>query len=93
MVFRIFVEKHSGFDVEATHLKEELQLILGVSGLTDLRLINRYDVEGIDRELFDRVVPTVFSEPMVDFASEFLFLSDTDDIVFAVEYLPGQFDQ
>ena len=66
MVSRVYVEKKPGFDVEARQLKGELTAILGISGLTGLRLINRYDVEGIDEELFARCVPTVFSEPQVD---------------------------
>ena len=70
MVYRIYVEKKPGFDVEAQQLKNELCTILGIKGLTGLRLVNRYDVEGISRELFEHCVPTVFSEPQVDIASE-----------------------
>ena len=68
MVSRIYVEKKPGFDVEAQQLKGELTEILGIKGIEALRIINRYDVEGIDEELFARCVPTVFSEPQVDFA-------------------------
>ena len=92
MVFRIYVEKKPGFDVEARQLQTELRDILGIESLSGLRVINRYDVEGISRELFERCVPTVFSEPQSDNASE-----DLPDAagaqVFAVEFLPGQFDQ
>ena len=92
MVFRVYVEKKPGFDVEARQLLAELQDILGIKGLTGLRLINRYDVEGISRELFERCVPTVFSEPQSDDASE--AMPDAAGAqVFAVEFLPGQFDQ
>ena len=63
MVSRIYVEKRAGFDVEAQQLKSELTEILGVTGLTGLRLINRYDVEGASEELFRSCIPTVFSEP------------------------------
>ena len=66
MVSRIYVEKKPGFDVEARQLATELRDILGIAGLTGLRLIVRYDVEGIDAELFERCVPVVFSEPQVD---------------------------
>ena len=90
MVYRIYVEKKPGFDVEAQQLKNELRTILGIKGLTGLRLVNRYDVEGISRELFEHCVPTVFSEPQVDIASE---EPPQGQILFAVEYLPGQFDQ
>ena len=92
MVFRVYVEKKPGFDVEARQLLAELQDILGISALTNLRLINRYDVEGISRELFEQCVPTVFSEPQSDNASE--SMPDANGAqVFAVEFLPGQFDQ
>ena len=91
MVARIYVEKRPGFDIEAKALEGELRDILGISGLSGLRLVNRYDVEGIDDELFARCVPTVFSEPQSDVATP--ELPAWDGPVFAVEYLPGQFDQ
>lgn len=92
MVFRVYVEKRAGFDVEARQLREELRDVLGLTGLSGLRIINRYDVEGIDDGLFAKAVPTVFSEPQVDDVSD--ALPDFGDAtVFAVEYLPGQFDQ
>ena len=91
MVYRVFVEKKPDFAQEAEALKRELTDFLGISTLTGLRLLNRYDAENISRDLFDQAVRTVFSEPQVDRAS------DTPDYgdgtVFAVEYLPGQFDQ
>ena len=61
MVYRIYVEKKPGFDVEAEGLKKELVSLLGVAGLTGLRLLNRYDVEGIDEALFEQCASTVFS--------------------------------
>ncbi len=92
MVSRIYVEKKPGFDVEAQQLKHELRTILGLERLEDVRLFNRYDVEGIDEGLFRACVPTVFSEPQSDRAFDVLpCLSGFE--VFAVEYLPGQFDQ
>ena len=63
MVFRVYVEKKPGFDGEAKSLERELRGLLGVSALTNLRVINRYDVEGASEELFASCVPTVFSEP------------------------------
>ena len=92
MVFRVYVEKKPGFDVEAQQLCGELRTILGIEALEGVRIVNRYDVEGISQELFDQATPTVFSEPQVDTVS-----ADLPDFggaaVFAVEYLPGQFDQ
>ena len=60
MVYRIYVEKKPGFDVEANGLKNELTSLLGIKDLTGLRLLNRYDVEGIDEALFNQCVSTVF---------------------------------
>lgn len=92
MVSRVYVEKKPGFDVEAQQLLHELQTILGISNLKSLRVVNRYDVEGISDDLFQTCVSTVFSEPQVDYATQ--DLKDTDgEVVFAVEFLPGQFDQ
>ena len=88
---RLFVEKKPGFDVEAEGLKNELVSLLGVSGLTGLRLLNRYDVEGIDEALFQQCASTVFSEPPVD--DTYDALPQFEGVSFAVEYLPGQFDQ
>ncbi len=103
MVSRVYVEKKAGFDVEAKALEHELREILGISSLTGLRLINRYDVEGISVELFEQCVPTVFSEPQTDDTSRALMKPGEpgNDIapiadgatMFAVEALPGQFDQ
>ena len=92
MVFRVYVEKKPGFDVEAQQLGTELKTILGIDGLRKVRIVNRYDVEGISQELFEQATPTVFSEPQVDDASA--DLPDFGDAtVFATEFLPGQFDQ
>ena len=91
MVYRIYVEKKPGFDVEANGLKNELTSLLGIKDLTGLRLLNRYDVEGIDEALFDQCVSTVFSEPPVD--NTYAELPASEGVSFAVEYLPGQFDQ
>ena len=92
MVSRVYVEKKPGFDVEAQQLAHELRDILGIERLEGLRLVNRYDVEGITGELFAQCVPTVFSEPQSDVATLEMPAAD-GAAVFAVEYLPGQFDQ
>ena len=92
MVYRIYVEKKREFAHEAASLKSEIVKLLQIDGLEELRIVNRYDVENLDKSLFDYAVGTVFSEPQVDIASETLDFSIADH-VFAVEYLPGQFDQ
>ena len=66
MVYRIYVEKKKGLDNEAAELKEELRFLLGIKGLESVRILNRYDAEGLDKELFDTGVRTVFSEPQTD---------------------------
>ncbi len=91
MVFRIYVEKKAGFDNEARALFRDVREFLGVRGIQRIRVINRYDAEGIDKKLFNMCVKTVFSEPQLDDVSESLECAGAT--VFAVEYLPGQFDQ
>ena len=91
MVYRIFVEKKKELANEAKALLGDAKNLLGIKNLTDVRVINRYDAENITKELFDYAVKTVFSEPQLDITSEEI---NTDGAtVFAVEYLPGQFDQ
>ena len=91
MVYRVFVEKKEGLQNEAKALLSEINELLSIKSLTDVRVINRYDAENITEELFDAAISTVFSEPQVDNAYGEIFLEDAR--VFAVEYLPGQFDQ
>ena len=91
MVYRVFVEKKEGLDNEARGLLNEANNLLGIAGLANVRLFNRYDAENITEELFGYAVKTVFSEPQLDTASSELDLPGA--YVFAVEPLPGQFDQ
>ena len=91
MVRRVYVEKREPLRQEAAGLLSELRSLLGLTDLTGLRLINRYDVEGLDEQTFRRAVQTVFSEPQVDIAAATLPAGEYT--AFAVEYLPGQFDQ
>ena len=91
MVYRIYVEKREGLRNEAKGLLSDINNLLLIKSLKDVRVINRYDAENIDRELFDYAVKTVFSEPQLDIATEEVDLAGAT--VFAVEYLPGQFDQ
>ena len=91
-VRRIYVEKKQGFDVEAKGMLEDLKENLSLSGLCDVRIINRYDVEGISDEEYQKARNLIFSEPPVDNAyDEEIEISEGK--VFAVEFLPGQFDQ
>ena len=91
MVQRIYVEKKPALRQEAAGLLGELRTLLGLSQLTGLRLLNRYDVEGLESDIFQRAVQTVFSEPQVD--DTYALIPQGDYTVFAVESLPGQFDQ
>ena len=91
MVYRVYVEKKDKFANEAHSLKKDLTELIGISGIKDVRVINRYDVENIDKDLFDYCVKTVFSEPQLDNVSH--CLENQSEAMFAVEFLPGQFDQ
>ncbi len=91
-VYRIYVEKKAPYAVEAQQLLHEIRHILLIKSVTGLRIVNRYDVEGIDEALFTRCQPIVFSEPQLDTVSDTLPKQD-GETVFAVEFLPGQFDQ
>ncbi|MBP9988594.1 MAG: phosphoribosylformylglycinamidine synthase [Ruminococcus sp.] len=91
MVYRIYVEKRAEFANEAKELLDYSKNILQIKSLENVRVINRYDVENINEDLFEYAKNTVFSEPQLDLT--FDELPQSDDIVFAVEFLPGQFDQ
>ena len=92
MVYRVYVEKRPGLTVEADALKNDLTSFLGLAGLESVRILNRYDAEGLDAGLFDYAKNTVFSEPQVDVTYDALDIP-AGAFVFAVEYLPGQYDQ
>ncbi len=91
MVYRVYVEKKAELAHEANGLLSELKNLVGIKGLTSVRVINRYDVEGLDPALFEKAVRTIFSEPQLDLVSD--TLDAKGGTVFAVEPLPGQFDQ
>ncbi len=90
MVYRVYVEKKPGQTQEAQGLLGQIRDFLQIKGLKELRILNRYDAENIDEQLFRYAVNTVFSEPQVDNVS---FQAPQGQIVFAVEPLPGQYDQ
>ena len=92
MVFRVYVEKKPGLAPEAASLLSDARSFLGLQSLTGVRILNRYDVEDIAQELFDYAKTTVFSEPQLDLVSDEADVKDAA-AVFAVEPLPGQFDQ
>ena len=92
-VYRIYVEKKPEFAVEASSLIGDIKSALGLEELEGLRVINRYDAEGMSKEDFDLATPVVFSEPAVDHTYDHLPQLRDNEFVFAVEYLPGQFDQ
>ena len=91
MVYRVFVEKKKELANEARALLTDARNLLGITALEDVRVINRYDAENIAEELFGYAIGTVFSEPQLDVVSSHLVLPGA--CVFAVESLPGQFDQ
>lgn len=91
MVYRIFTEKKKELAAEAKALLNDINTLLQINSVTSLRVINRYDAENITKELFDYAVNTVFSEPQLD--NTYRELENDGAAVFAVEYLPGQFDQ
>lgn len=94
MVYRIFVEKKPGLDHEAKKLLSDIHGLLQIEAVTDVRMANRYDVENIERELFDYAQNTVFAEPQLDVVTEdFTGAAEGAKAVFATEYLPGQYDQ
>ncbi len=94
MVYRIYAEKRPGISPESGSLLGDLRDFLGVKALEDVRILNRYDVDHIDREVFDRARSVVFSEPQVDTVYDETFpMPEGDWTVLAVEALPGQFDQ
>lgn len=91
MVYRIYVEKKKGLANEAKSLLGDIKAFLGIEGIEDVRVVNCYDAENIDAELFDYCKKTVFSEPQLDDIYDSMDFGNA--VVFAVEYLPGQFDQ
>ncbi|MBQ6262538.1 MAG: phosphoribosylformylglycinamidine synthase [Clostridia bacterium] len=93
MVYRLFVEKKEGLSPEADILLGEIREILGIKGLRALRILNRYDAEGLSEDDFEGAVGTVFSEPQTDRVYRETPPDLGDASVFAAEYLPGQFDQ
>ena len=92
-VKRVYVEKKPDFAVKAGELKEEIASYLSIDTVTDVRVLIRYDIENLSEETYGKALVTIFSEPPVDYVYEEEFPKQEGDLVFSVEYLPGQFDQ
>ena len=92
-VKRIFVEKRKGFDVEASNLMADLRNNLGLAAIEAVRIINRYDISGLEGESFEKAKNTILSETNADIVYDEVLPEDKAYRVFAMEYLPGQYDQ
>ena len=93
MIKRIFVEKKEKFEVEAKALTQTFQRILKIRNLKSMRILYRYDVEGVEEKLFEQVISTILSEPNVDTVTENTFPKGDGDKIFGISFLPGQYDQ
>lgn len=92
-MFRIYIERKSGFDNEAKRYESEFSNFLGIQGISRIRYLNRYDIENISDEIADKACSRIFSEPQSDILyKNHIPLSDNDAVI-AWEYLPGQYDQ
>ncbi|MDP4089909.1 MAG: phosphoribosylformylglycinamidine synthase, partial [Bacillota bacterium] len=92
-VMRVFVEKKPGYDIEARQLQEDIKTNLGITSVENIRILNCYDVEGLSQEQFRSAVKNIFSEKTVDTVYSESFPLKENEYAFAVEYLPGQYDQ
>ncbi|WFD09935.1 phosphoribosylformylglycinamidine synthase [Tepidibacter hydrothermalis] len=90
---RLFVEKKSGFDVEAKKLLRDIKLNLGIKNIDNIRVLNRYDIENISEDVYEKSVKSIFSEPNIDNVYHENIDIDDNSKMFAIEYLPGQYDQ
>lgn len=91
-VFRVYVEKKTGNDIEARHICEDLKTNVGIKGIEKLRIINRYDAQGVSADEFSRAVNEILSEPNLDNVYNEIDIP-SDWRYFATEFLPGQYDQ
>ncbi|MDR0880788.1 MAG: phosphoribosylformylglycinamidine synthase [Clostridioides sp.] len=92
-VRRVLVEQRPGFDNEARGLKKDIFESLHIDSVENIRVLNRYDIEGISDEVYDTAVKTIFSEPNLDLVYHEEVPWEGEDNIFAIEYLPGQYDQ
>lgn len=89
-VFRVFVEKKADFAIESGKLRKNLQVVFGIKNVKQVRIFNRYDVMGVDFQIFEKAKNGVFCEPQVDYFYD--ELPKLDGFIFACEFLPGQYD-
>ncbi|HEY8890597.1 MAG TPA: phosphoribosylformylglycinamidine synthase [Clostridium sp.] len=92
-IYRLYVEKKANYDVEGKKILEDIKINLGITNLKGLRLVNRYDIMGISKEQYLKSRNTIFSEPTVDEVYDEELNTEVSEIVFAIEFLPGQYDQ
>ena len=92
-VKRVYAEKKQAFAVQAKALQHEIKSYLGIRGITNVRVLIRYDIENLSDETFERACNGVFAEPPVDTLYKEMFPMKENERAFSVEYLPGQFDQ
>ena len=92
-VKRVYAEKKQAFAVQAKSLQHEIKSYLGIRGVTNVRVLIRYDIENLSDETFERACNGVFAEPPVDTLYKEMFPMKENERAFSVEYLPGQFDQ
>ena len=93
LVHRIYVEKRKEYAVESTELFHNLKTQLKLTNLKFVKLINRYDVQGISAEALEKGISIILSEPMVDDVIMEDYPNPDNNIIFGIEYLPGQYDQ
>ena len=92
-VYRVFTEKRKDYAVEAKEVLSNLRTQLKLDRLESVRVLNRYDVQGVSIEALKEGINTILAEPMVDDAYEEDFTKENNSFTFAIEYLPGQYDQ
>ena len=91
-VYRVYVEKRKENAVEADSIKHDLMTRLGLTDISNLTVVNRYDLQGITEEVLEEGIPTILSEPMVDEVYREEYAIPEGAVSFAIEYLPGQYD-
>lgn len=92
-VYRILVEKKPEYNVEGSHLLNDLKTNLHLENIIDLRIVNRYDIAGLTEEEFEYSIQTIFSEATVDTVYKENIPLQSNEVAFAIEFLPGQYDQ